>query len=67
MADRALNAAAVTLAVLMPLALGLAVALLTPVPVLAVLELWGAVLLVLGVVVTFAAWMLRRPGGEARR
>jgi hypothetical protein len=55
--DRLLNAAGSALAVLMPLALGLAVALLTPVPVVAVLVLWGGWLLALGVI----AVLLLRP------
>ncbi len=51
MADRALNVAAIALAVLMPLALGLAVALVQPSALIAVLVLWGAWSLAIGVIV----------------
>ena len=59
MADRALNVAGGTLAVLMPLSLGLAVALVTPVPVVAVLVLWGGWLIGLGVIVELLRRSLR--------
>ena len=61
MADRVLNAFACLLAVLMPLAVFLAAAVLMGAPTLAVLVLWGGWLLVMGGIVTVAARMLRGP------
>lgn len=61
MADRTLNAAGVVLAVLMPLAVFLAAALLMGRSPLAVLVLWGGWSLALGVLVGLAAWRLRGP------
>jgi hypothetical protein len=49
-ADRALNVAGGSLAVLMPLALGLALALVQPSALLAVLVLWGFWLVGLAVI-----------------
>lgn len=59
MADRALNTAGIALAVLMPLAFFLAVALFMGRSPLAVLELWGGWLVVIGVLLGITALTLR--------
>ena len=59
MADRVLNMAGSTMAALIPLVLGLAVALVQPSAFLAVLVLWGFWLIAMAVIVALLRRWLR--------